>query len=120
MMQAMVSQELDVAASRLRLRIVLHPVPQAFGPHLRPNFFDVLEAFSLWALFAFRLPSRGNVSIDRPYRVLLFVIDHDLVNRRVFISVVHPVILLVGLRMRFSREVDRIAIPKPWKRYVGH
>src|SRR5436853_1275264 len=79
------------------LRKLLHFLSQAERPHVRPDLFNVGEAVGFRAGLAGVSPPKRILFVLGPYRVLLFVVDHDLVNRRVFsirITPPHNLLLL--------------------------
>src|SRR5262245_52959080 len=58
----------------------LHFLAQAQRPHVRPHLLDVGEAFGLGARLARVAPARRVLAVRGPDRVLLLVVDHDLVH----------------------------------------
>jgi hypothetical protein len=69
---------------------LLHFLPQAQWPHIGPYFFDIGQAFWLRPSLANISPTEGVLPVRRPYRVLLFMIYHDLVDGGIlFFLVIH-------------------------------
>src|SRR5262249_9149878 len=66
-----------------------HFLPQTERSHISPDILDVGQAFGPEALRTYLLPAEGRLPISRPYGVLLFVIDHNLVDGGVFCIVPH-------------------------------
>jgi hypothetical protein len=54
---------------------VIHEKPQAAGTHVRPNFFDMIQAGFFISPHTCILPTTRNRFPFRPYRILFFVID---------------------------------------------
>jgi len=70
-----------------RFPLLSHPrhfLPQAERSHIGPDVLDIRQACGLEALLAYLLPAERRLPISRPYGVLLFVIDHNLVDSSVF------------------------------------
>ena len=63
---------------------LLHLFPEAQRPHVSPNLFDIGEALVLFPVFACITPAKSILALGRPNRILLFMVDDDLVDRRVF------------------------------------
>src|SRR5690348_11773959 len=63
---------------------LFHLLSEAERAHIGPDFFDVIEAFLLGAGLTDRAPAEWDFAALRPYRILLFVVDDDRVNSRVF------------------------------------
>src|ERR1041385_8620748 len=83
------------AALRLRLRRrLLHLLAQAQGAHVGPHLVDVGQALVLAALFAHLPPASRRLAVREPDRVLLLVVDHDLVDTIVFFVFGHVRYLL--------------------------
>src|SRR5689334_20168716 len=51
---------------------------------MSPDVLDVGQTFGLEAFLAYLLPAERRLPISRPYGILLFVIDHNLVDGGVF------------------------------------
>src|SRR5579871_6335239 len=60
---------------------------QAERPHVGPHLFDVGQALLFGAAHARVAPAQGILPRSRPDGVLLLVIDHDLIDRRIFLLV---------------------------------
>src|SRR5262245_7822105 len=57
--------------------LLLHFPPQTQRTHVRPDLFDVLEAFGLRAGLPRVPPAGRDLAVDRPDRVLLFIVHDD-------------------------------------------
>src|SRR6516164_8392880 len=68
-------------------RGLFHLLSEAQRTHINPYRLDVVQAFLLETAFAHILPAEGIVTVSWPDRVLLFVIDHDFVDRGIFLVV---------------------------------
>lgn len=66
-----------------------HRLAQAERTHIGPDLLDMFEALRFRARWAFRSPSIGDLSVDRPNGILLFVVDDNLIDGRVFFVSVH-------------------------------
>jgi hypothetical protein len=66
----------------------LHVIPERERPHVSPHFFDVSQAFRLGPALPTVVPANRVISLNRPNRVLPFMIHKDLVVCIVF-TVVH-------------------------------
>src|SRR5437867_5682773 len=77
-----------------------HFLPQTERSHISPDILDVGQAFGLEALLTYLLPAERGLPISRPYGVLFFVIDHNLVDGGVFCIVprhgVPPMLLCIS------------------------
>src|SRR5437899_2322754 len=63
---------------------LLHFLPQAEGPHIGPDFLNVSQAFGLLPNPTNIFPPEWILFVLRPYRVLLFVVNHYFVNSSIF------------------------------------
>src|SRR5256885_1244524 len=79
---------------RFRLRRLLHLLAQAQRAHVGPHLVDVGQALVLAALFAHLPPASRRLAVRKPDRVLLLVVDHDLVDTIVFFVFGHVRYLL--------------------------
>src|SRR6478672_7505056 len=61
----------------------LHLLAQAEWAHVRPDLLDVGQARRLVAREARLAPAQRQFAILRPDRILLLVIDHDPIDRRI-------------------------------------
>src|SRR3978361_455948 len=75
---------------------LLHPPVPAARAHGGPDLLDILEALRLGALLAGVVPAERVLAIRRPDRILLLLVHHHLVDRRVFPLVAHPRLLSPG------------------------
>src|SRR5260370_42595661 len=72
-----------LAALALALHL-FHLLAQRQRPHVGPDFLDVGQALVLRAALADVVPAERVLAVRGPDRVLLFVVDDDLVDRVVF------------------------------------
>src|SRR4051812_22147695 len=63
---------------------LFHLLAQTQRAHVSPDLFDVCEAFGLRARLARIVPPERILAVGGPNRILLFVIDDDLVDGCVF------------------------------------
>src|SRR5258708_16578550 len=63
---------------------LFHLLAQRQRPHVGPDFLDVGQALVLRAALADVVPAERVLAVRGPDRVLLFVVDDDLVDRVVF------------------------------------
>src|SRR5215207_5592559 len=89
-----VARALRLSLRRLLPRRLFHALSQAERSHIRPDFLDVGEALGLRAGLAGVVPAERVLAVGGPDRILLLVVDHDLVD-----GVVFPLVLIhVALR----------------------
>src|SRR5688572_26457581 len=67
----------------------VHLLAEAERTHVRPHFLDVGQALRLGAALGNLGPPEGQLTVDRPDRILLFVILHHAVRGRVFAFLCH-------------------------------
>src|SRR5215213_11454727 len=66
----------------------LHFFTETQWPHICPYLFDVRQAFCFCSGLSCIVPAQCIFPVRRPDRVLLFMVDHDLVDSEVFAFVV--------------------------------
>jgi hypothetical protein len=64
----------------LRFIRLCHFLSQTEWPHIRPDFFDVGQAFRLRVGLTDITPTKRVFPISRPYRILLFVVYNDFID----------------------------------------
>src|SRR5262245_41701693 len=69
---------------RTLLCCLFHLDSQAERTHIRPYFFDIRQTLRLLAALSHLLPAERGFLILRPYRVLLFMVYDDFINRGIF------------------------------------
>src|SRR5262249_20907564 len=88
----------------------IHLLPEAERTHVRPDLFDVRQAFVLGPLPARVLPARRILPVREPDRVLHLVVHDDLVLRRILTR--HRSSKLLGS----ARGARVLSSPQPTKR----
>src|SRR5882672_1370402 len=87
-------------------RHLLHLLPQAKWPHVRPYFLDESQALGFGSDYADILPAQRNLLVFRPDRVLLFVIHHDLVDGCIFFIRIVPTHFITSVIVSLQRFSD--------------
>src|SRR5262249_7674461 len=67
--------------------VLFHLLPQAERPHIRPDLLDIRQALRLGPGLSDIVPTERVLAVGRPDRILLLVVDHDLVDRGVFLII---------------------------------
>ena len=100
---------------RWRLRGRVHLPAETERPHVGPDTLHVLEALVLETTCTNAPPPQRVGQMRRPDRILLFVVDDDFVNGRVFLvfDTLITVSLLTGSVCRRGRAVRWLPSSKP-------